>query len=125
LARNVGRRRDIPRHHFLKLLDLASASVCDEIIAANPRFSDLAPEAITEVIDEINEDIRDGSADHAKAKRKVRRRKYWNELGEQDVQVAARGQDFERVVMALSVLAGSSVEMVERAVLNESPGPVQ
>ena len=39
--------------------------------------------------------------------------------------MAARGQDFERVVMALSVLAGSSVEMVERAVLNESPGPVQ
>lgn len=125
LALNVGRRRDIPRHHFLKLLELASASVRDDIVSANPQFAGVVPDAVTEVIDEINEEIRDGSADHAKARRKVRRRKYWNELGEQDVQVAARGQDFERVVMALSVLAGCPVEMVERAVLNENPGPVQ
>ena len=125
LALDVGRRGDIPRHHFLKLLELVSASVCDDLIAANPRFADVVPNAVTEVVEEITEEIRDGSPDHAKAKRKVRRRKYWNELGEQDVQVAARGQDFERAVMALSVLADCPVGMVERAVLNENPGPVQ
>lgn len=125
LAIDVGRRRDIPRHHFLKLLETASASVCDDLIAANPQFADVVPNAVTEATDEINEEIRGSSTDHAKAKRKVRRRKYWNELGEQDVQVAARGQDFERVVMALSVLADCPVGMVERAVLNENPGPVQ
>ena len=125
LALHVGRRRDIPRHHFLKLLEIASVSVCSKIIAANTQFADVVPGAVTDVIDEINQDIRNKSADHAKAKIKVRRRKYWNELGEDDVQAAARAQDFERAVMALSVLAGCPIEMVERAVLNENPGAVQ
>ena len=34
LALHVGMRHDIPRHHFLKLLETASASVCAEIVAA-------------------------------------------------------------------------------------------
>lgn len=125
LTLDVGRRRDIPRHHFLKLLETASASVCNDLLAANPQFADVVPNAVTEVIEEISEKIRDSSLDHAKAKRKVRRRKYWNELGEQDVQAAARGQDFERVVIALSILADCPVGLVERAVLNQNPGPIQ
>lgn len=125
LALRVGRRRDIPRHHLLKLLEIASASVRSNIVAENPDLADLAPNAVTEVVDEINEEIRSHSTDHAKAKRKVRRRKYWNELGDNDVQTAARGQDFERVVMALSMLAGCPIEIAERAVLNENGGAVQ
>ena len=111
--------------HFLKLLEVASASVCSKIIAAHPQFSDAVPVAVTEVIDELNQDIRNESAQHAKAKKKVSRRKYWNELGEHDVQAAARAQDFERVVTALSVLARCPIETVERAALAENPGAVQ
>jgi len=125
LALDVGRRRDIPRFYFLKLLEVASASVCSKIIAAHPQFSDAVPVAVTEVIDELNQDIRNESAQHAKAKKKVSRRKYWNELGEHDVQAAARAQDFERVVTALSVLARCPIETVERAALAENPGAVQ
>ena len=125
LALHVGRRRDIPRHHFLKLLEMASASARSNILAINPQFADLVPDAVTEVIDEINEEMRSDSADHAKARRKVRRRKYWNELDDGDVQAAARAQDFERAAMALSVLAGCRIEIVERAVLHENPGVVQ
>jgi uncharacterized protein (DUF2336 family) len=125
LALHVGRRRDIPRHHFLRLLEIASASVCSRIFAANPKFADAVPSAVTDVIDEINQEIRDKSSDHAKARTKIKRRKYWNELGDQDVQAAARAQDFERAVMALSVLAGCPIELVERSVLNDNPGAVQ
>jgi uncharacterized protein (DUF2336 family) len=125
LALYVGRRRDIPRHHFLKLLEIASASVRSKIVANDPQFADLVPGALTEVVDEINTEIRNDSADHAKAKRKVKRRHYWRELGEEDVQAAARGQDFERTVMALSMLAGCRIEIAERAVLDENPGTVQ
>src|SRR6266849_4152316 len=48
LALHVGRRRDIPRHHFLKLLEIASVSVCSKIIAANTQFADVVPGAVTD-----------------------------------------------------------------------------
>jgi uncharacterized protein (DUF2336 family) len=125
LALHVGTRCDIPRHHFLKLLETASAAVCSKIVAANPQFADAVQGAVTEVVDDINLEVRNKSRDHAKEKRKVRRRKYWKELGEADVHAAARTQNFEKAVMALSVLAGCPIEMAERAVLNENPGVVQ
>ena len=125
LALHVGTRCDIPRHHFLKLLEIASAAVCTKMVAANPQFADAVQGAVTEVVDDINLEVRNKSRDHAKEKRKVRRRKYWKELGEADVHAAARTQNFEKAVMALSVLAGCPIEMAERAVLNENPGVVQ
>jgi len=125
LALHVGTRCDIPRHHFLKLLEIASAAVCTKMVAANPQFADAVQGAVTEVVDDINLEVRNKSRDHAKEKRKVRRRKYWKELGEADVHTAARTQNFEKAVMALSVLAGCPIEMAERAVLNENPGVVQ
>ena len=125
LALHVGSRRDIPRHHFLRLLEIVSAEVCSRIIAANPKFAEAAQGAVTEVTDEINLEIRNESSDHAKAKKKVRRLKYWKELGESKVHAAARGQDFEQAVLALSVLARCPIEVAERAVLNENPGVVQ
>jgi uncharacterized protein (DUF2336 family) len=125
LALHVGTRRDIPRHHFLKLLETVSVSVCSRIIAANPQFADAVQGAVTEVIDDINQEVRDRSPGHAKAKRKVKRIKYWRELREANVHAAARAHNFEQTVMALSVLAGSPIEMAERAVLHENPGVVQ
>ena len=125
LALHVGTRRDIPRHHFLKLLQTASGSVCSKMVEAHPQFADAVQGAVTEVIDDINLDVRNKSSDHAKAKRKVRRLKYWKELGEANIQAAARAQDFEQTVIALSVLARCPIEMAERAVLNENPGVVQ
>jgi uncharacterized protein (DUF2336 family) len=125
LALHVGSRRDIPRQYFLMLLETVSAAVCERIIAANPQFTDAVQGAVTEVVDEINLEMRGKSSDHAKARKKVRRLKYWKELGETKVHAAARGQDFEQAVLALSVLARCPIEVVERAVLNVNPGAVQ
>ena len=125
LALHVGMRHDIPRHHFLKLLETASASVCSKIAAANPQFTDAVQDAVTEVIDDINLEVRNNSPDHARAKSRVKRLQNWNELGEGNVHAAARSQNFEQAAMALSVLAGCAIEMAERAILNENPGVVQ
>lgn len=125
LALRVGMRRDIPRHHFLKLLETASVSVRSKIVAANPQFADVVPAVLTEVVDNINLEVRIRSPDHAKARRKVKRIKYWRELREANVHAFARAQNFEHTVMALSVLAGCPIEMAERAVLHENPGVVQ
>ena len=125
LALHVGMRHDIPRHHFLKLLETASASVCAKIVAANPQFTDAVQDAVTEVIDDINQEIRKQSPDHAKAKSRVKRLQNWHELGEGNVHAAARAQNFEQAAVALSVLACCPIEMAERAILNENPGVVQ
>src|SRR5258708_32227908 len=39
LARNLGTRRDIPRHHFLKLVASASAAVRERLVAEMPHES--------------------------------------------------------------------------------------
>src|ERR1700690_3357432 len=54
LALHIGMRRDITRHHFLKLLEAASASVRARIVAANPQFAEEVQDAVTQVIDGIN-----------------------------------------------------------------------
>ena len=125
LALHVGTRHDIPRHHFLKLLETASASVCARIGAANPQVTEAVQGAVTEVIDDLNLEIRNRSPDHARAKSRVKRLQNWNELGEGNVHAAARSQNFEQTVMALAVLACCPIEMAERAILNDNPGVVQ
>jgi uncharacterized protein (DUF2336 family) len=125
LALHVGMRNDIPRHHFLKLLETASASVSARIVAANPRLADAVQDAVTEVVDDINQEIRKHSPDHARAKSRVKRLQNWHELSEGNVHAAARAQNFEQTAVALSVLACCPIEMAERAILNENPGVVQ
>jgi uncharacterized protein (DUF2336 family) len=125
LALHIGMRRDVPRHHFLKLLETASASVCTKIMAANPEFTYVVQDAVTEVIDDINLEVRNKSPDHVRAKSRVKQLRNWKDLGETNVHAAARSQSFERTVMALSVLAGCPIEMAERAILNDNPGVVQ
>lgn len=125
LALHVGMRRDIPRHHFLKLLETASASVRTKIVVANPQFTDAVQDAVTEVIDDINLEVRNKSPDHIRAKSRVKRLQTWKDLGEANVHAAARSQNFEQTVMALSVLACCPIEMAERAILNDNPGVVQ
>ena len=125
LALRIGARRDIPRHHFVKLLELASADVCSKIIAANPKLADAVHGAVTDVIDGINGNVRKRSQDHVNARSRVRRLREWKDLREGDIHAAARAQDFERTVIALSILAGCPIELAERAVLNANPGPLQ
>jgi uncharacterized protein DUF2336 len=122
LALRVGVRHDIPRHQLLKLLETASASVCSRIIAANPQLADAVQDAVTGVVDDINMEVRDRSVDHAKARKRVKLLTRSHELRETNVHAAARAQNFEQMVTALSVLAGCPIEMAERAVLHENPG---
>ncbi len=125
LALHVGTRSDIPRHHFLKLLETASASVCSRLVAANPNLAEIVQETVTEVIDDINGEVRRHSAAHTKARVRIKRLSDWKELREADVHAGARAQNFEKTVMALAALAGCGIEVAERALLNENPGAVQ
>ncbi|HZP79804.1 MAG TPA: DUF2336 domain-containing protein [Pseudolabrys sp.] len=120
LAQHVGTRDDIPRQHFLKLLDTATASVRAKLEAANPRAASAVQDAVIEAADEINLAARNNSLDHLQAKARFKRLTEWNELSERAVHSSARAQNFEQTAVALSALASFSIDMTERALLDRS-----
>ena len=65
-------------------------------------FADAVQGAVTEVIDSINGDVRKQSQDHANARSRIKRLREWKDLREGDIHAAARAQDFERTVTALT-----------------------
>lgn len=121
LAHHVGVRPDIPRHHFVKLLAVASASACAKLAAANPQFSDAIETMVAEVSAELGREVREASREHARAKRTVKRHYKRNALAEGNIHAWARSQNFEKTVVGLSVLGHVAVELVERALLDEDP----
>jgi uncharacterized protein (DUF2336 family) len=120
LARHIGMRSDIPRHQFIRLLNAASASVREKLQAANPRAADLIDETVVEVVERINQEVRNRSPSHRKAKTRVNRLSSWDELSESALHAAARSQKFEQTVVTLSSLARIPVELAEQALLDKN-----
>jgi uncharacterized protein (DUF2336 family) len=124
LAYTVGSRDDIPRHHFLKLLQTASASVRTKLETANPEAAAEIKETVAEVADTMQREVREASREHARATKAVKRRYKTHQLTEANVHASALSQEFEKTVVALSLLGPFPVDLVERALLDEGPNIV-
>jgi len=124
LAQYVGMRPDIPRHHFLKLLGTATATVRAKLEAANPRAAAAIRETVAEAASDISREVREACPQHARAKAAAKRRFATSQLTESEVHARAHSQDFERTVVALSLLGRFPIELVERALLDDDPEPV-
>ena len=122
LTRYVGARRDIPRDFFLKLLETASAQVRAKLIASNPTLTDAVRETVSGIAADISIDVRNSSRDHAKARARIKRLRRTGQFSEADIHTFANAQDFERVAIALAALGEFPIELVERALLDKSPG---
>jgi uncharacterized protein (DUF2336 family) len=120
LALRVGARRDIPRQHFLKLIETASAAVSAKLEAANPQFAGAVHDSVSEVVTKLRSELRNASADHASARAQVQRLHQLGRLGEADIYEFARERKFEQTTVALSLLCGVPVDAVERALLDEN-----
>ncbi len=120
LARYVGSRRDIPRHHFVKLLETASAEVRDRLIAANPQLVDVIQSAVSDVATDIADDVRSTSRDHARAIARIKRLHHTGQFGEVDLHTYAGANDFERTAVALAALGDLPIDLVERGLLDRS-----
>jgi uncharacterized protein (DUF2336 family) len=120
LAIRVGLRRDVPRHHFLKLLETASATVCAKLEAANPQCADAVHDAIAEIAAKLRSELRNASPDHVTARAQVERLHQLGRLGEADVYDFARERKFEQTTIALALLCGVPVDVVERALLDDN-----
>jgi uncharacterized protein (DUF2336 family) len=119
LALQVGSRRDLPRQHFLHLLDQASATVRTRLAAENPNAGDAVEGVLSEIVGGIRSETRKVSTDFASARSEVEALGRAGRLSEGDVYQFARDRQFEPTAIALSMMAGVEIDIAERA-LNDS-----
>src|SRR5262249_57377358 len=112
LATSVGSRRDIPRAHYLKLIERASASVREKLTALNPQAALAVKTAVAEVTGGIRSETREASVDYAEAKSQIEALFRSKQLNEQAIYQFARERKFEHIVIALSMLCDVEVDVV-------------
>jgi uncharacterized protein (DUF2336 family) len=118
LAMHVGARQDVPRQHFLRLLQEASASVRARLVAENPQVGVAVETVLSEVVGGIRSEARKVSPDHAAARAEVERLLHERRLGEAEVYGFARERRFEQTAIALALLCDVDSDLAERALLD-------
>jgi uncharacterized protein (DUF2336 family) len=118
LATVVGLRSDIPRTHFLVLLEKASSAVRARLAAENPQASSTIEGVIAEVVGGIRNDARNASPDFAAAQAAVERQNRLRRIGEAEIYQYAHDRKFEETAIALSMMCDTPIDVVERALLD-------
>ncbi len=102
LATTVGMRSDIPRPHFLVLLEKASSALRSRLAAENPQASSAIEGVVAEVVGGIRDNARNSSPDFAAAQAAVERQNRVRRIGEvRNLSIRARAQvrgDGDRVI---------------------------
>ena len=124
LAACVGLRRDIPRHHLMRLLVKASHTVRQKLEAANPSMSALIEDAVSEaaatVLGKASVVVRDYTA----ARSHIGSLRAAGRLNENEVAEFARSNQFEMTTVALAALCELPIETVEQAMTHDMPDAV-
>jgi uncharacterized protein (DUF2336 family) len=115
LAMHVGTRGDMPRQHFLSLLEQASTTVRSRLAAENPTASATVEGVLTEVVGGIRSETRKISSQYAAAAAEVGKLRQGGQLGEAEVYKFARENRFEETTVSLSLLCNVELDVVERA----------
>jgi uncharacterized protein (DUF2336 family) len=118
LAAEVGMRADLPRQHFLTLLEKASSTVRARLAAENPGAQGAVEFVLDDVVGVISSENRNASADYTAAKAQVEALHQSGRLGEVAVHGFARERKFEETAVALSLMCGVGIDVVERALLD-------
>jgi uncharacterized protein (DUF2336 family) len=118
LATIVGKRGDIPRPHFLVLLERASSAVRARLSSENPDASSAIDGVVAEVVGGIRDSARNSSPDFAAAQAAVERQNRLRRIGEAEIYQYARDRKFEETAIALSLMCDTPIDVVERALLD-------
>jgi uncharacterized protein (DUF2336 family) len=121
LAVHVGTRQDLPRQHLLKLVELASSAVRQKLAAADPAAAAVIRDVIAEIGGNIRAASRRASTDYAAARAEVEAMQRAGHLGENEVYAFAEAHKFEETAVALSLVSGAPIDLVERAMLDDNP----
>ena len=121
LAVHVGTRHDLPRHHLLKLVERASTAVRQKLAAADPAAAAAIRDVVAEIDGSIRAATRRASSDYAAARVEVEALHRAGRLGETEVCAYADARRFEETAVALSLITGAPIDLVERAMLDDNP----
>jgi uncharacterized protein (DUF2336 family) len=121
LAVHIGTRRDLPRQHLLKLVERASAAVRQKLVAADPAMAGAIRDVVAEIDGSIRAASRRASTDYAVARVEVEAMQRDGRLGEAEVYAFADARKFEETAVALSLVTGAPIDLVERAMLDDNP----
>lgn len=118
LAIAVWVRPEIPRQHLLQLFAQASHAVRLKLEAADPAKTGVMRDVVARASDQIQAEIRDGSAAYTAARRHVLTLHQSGMLAEEQLVEFARAGRFDEATIALSLMADLPIGVVERAVSN-------
>lgn len=120
LTEIVGTRKDIPRHQFLQLVAKASSEVRNKLASFAPELKDEIAHTVAELTGTIHAKLGPGSKDYFAAKRTLSELHRLGRLGQPQLFEVARAKNFESATVALSLLSGLPVDVVERALIADN-----
>jgi uncharacterized protein (DUF2336 family) len=119
LALAVWVRPEIPRQHLLALFAQASETVRRNLEAADRAKGGVLQEVIAQASNRIQTQLREVSTVYSAARARVVRLHRAGELDEARLAAFAAAGRFDESTVALSLLAGLSIGMIERAIANQ------
>jgi uncharacterized protein (DUF2336 family) len=121
LAVRVGTRRDLPRQHLLKLIEAASSAVRQKLASADPETAAAVRDVVAEIDVGLRAATRRASTDYESARVEVEALHGAGKLDEERVCAFAEMSQFEQTTVAFSLLTRAPIDVVERAMLDDSP----
>jgi len=121
LSTCVGLRRDIPRHHLLRLLVRASHEVRVRLDAAQLMMPSAIQSAVAAAAGVIQAETGVKSRNYVTACGQIAALQAAGHLDEAEVESFAKMGKFEETTAALAALGDMPIEMVERAMVQERP----
>ncbi len=118
LGIQVGLRHDIPRPHYLNLIEQASSVVRARLTAENPEASVAIANVVAQVAAGVRQQARTTSADFAAAQEAVEQLNRRRRINETDIYHYARDRKFEETAIALSMMCDTPIDVAERALLD-------
>ena len=115
LAMHVGARSDLPRQHFLRLLEQASATVRSRLAAENPTAAAAVEGVVTRGRRRHPQRDPQDLVAICGGRAEVGKLKQEGHLGEAEVYKFARENRFEEAAVSLSMLCRVELDAVERA----------
>jgi uncharacterized protein (DUF2336 family) len=117
----VGLRRDIPRHHLLRLLVWASREVRVRLDAAQLMMPSAIESAVADAARDIQTETGINSRSYVTACGQIAALKASGHLDEAEVESFAKMGKFEETTAALAALCDLPIEIVEGAMVQERP----
>jgi uncharacterized protein (DUF2336 family) len=113
LASHLGVRKDMPKHHLARLVEIASDAVRKKLAATNPLAAIEVRRVLAELAAKVKAEVGATPRDYTAAKAQIAQMRAAGKFGEAETRVFAQLGKFEETVVALSVLCGLPIEVIE------------